>query len=213
MFIQHNCPSCGCSNLVKNGHTYYGKARNKCQDCQRHFVAVRRYPPLSSEQKRRIELLLAQRISLEGICRALEMKAHQLYRYMDELYEELPADLACSVTQVSELELNCLECENDEQWSFLGLKANKQWVWVALDRCSRQMVAFQVGDRSATSALALWQAIAQNYRQKAKVYSHDWHAYKKVIPSAQHLFSKQKKDTNHMERFFCTLRQRAARLV
>jgi transposase-like protein len=59
MFIQHNCPSCGSSNIVKNGHTYYGKARNKNQDCQRQFVAVHRYPPLSSEQKHCIELLLA----------------------------------------------------------------------------------------------------------------------------------------------------------
>jgi IS1 family transposase len=70
-----------------------------------------------------------------------------------------------------------------------------------------------VGDRGASSALALWQAIPQSYRQKARVYSDDWDAYKKVIPAGQHLFSKQKKDTNHIERFFCTLRQRAARLV
>jgi hypothetical protein len=110
---------------------------------------------LSHEQKRRIELLLAERISLEGICRALEIKAHQLYRYMDELYDELPADLACSVTQVAEIELHCLECETDELWSFVGYKANKQWVWLAIDRCSRQIVAFHGGDRSATSALAL----------------------------------------------------------
>jgi insertion element IS1 protein InsB len=218
MYIQHSCPTCGSSNIVKNGRTYYGKVRKKCQDCQRQFVVVRRHPPLSKEQKRRIELLLAERISLEGICpggepRALEIKAHQLYRYLDELYDELPADLACSATQVAELELHCLECETDELWSFVGFKANKQWVWVALDSRTRQIVAFHVGDRSAASALALWQAIPENYRQKAKVYSDDWEAYKKVIPPAQHQFSKQKKDTNHIERFFCTLRQRAARLV
>ena len=82
MSIQEHCPSCGSSHIVKNGPTYYGKARKKCQ---RQFVAVRRHPPLSTEQKRRIELLLAERISLRGICRALEIKAHQLYRYMDEL--------------------------------------------------------------------------------------------------------------------------------
>jgi transposase-like protein len=95
MFIQHSCPSCGSSKLVKNGRTYYGKARNTCQDCQRPLVVVGRYPPLSNEQKRRIELLLAEGISLEGICRALEIKAHPLYGYMDELYAELPTDWAC----------------------------------------------------------------------------------------------------------------------
>ena len=114
---------------------------------------------------------------------------------MEELYDELPADLACWVTQVSQLELHCLECENDEWWSFVGFKANKQWVWLALDRRTPQIVAFHVAYRSAASALALWQAIPQNYRQKAKVYSHDWDAYKTVIPPAQHQFSKQKKET------------------
>lgn len=213
MFLQHCCPSCGSSNLVKNGRTYYGKARKKCQHCQRQFVTMRQHPPLSTEQKRRIELLLAERISLEGICRVLEIKAHQLYRYMDELYEELPLDLACSVTQVAELELYCLACETDELWSFVGFKANKYWLWVALDRRTRQILAFHVGDRSTVSAQALWQAIPEQYRQQANVYSDDWEAYKKVIPPAQHCFSKHKKDTNHIERFFCTLRQRAARLV
>ena len=179
MFIQHHCPSCGSSKLVKNGHTYYGKARNKCPHCQRQYVVMRQYAPLSQEQKRRIELLLAKRICLEGIGRVLEIKAHQLYGYMDELDDELPADLACWVSQVAELKLHCLECENDELWSVVGFKANKQWVWVALDRCTRQIVAFPVGDRSAESARALWQAIPENYRQKAKVYSDDWMPTKK----------------------------------
>ena len=57
------------------------------------------------------------------------------------------------------------------------------------------MLAFRVGDRSAVSALALWQAIPEKYCQKAKVYSDDWDAYKKVIPPAQHHFGKQKKET------------------
>jgi transposase-like protein len=74
---------------VKNGRTYYGKARAKCKKCGRQFVLIRQHPPLSSEQKRRIELLLAERISLEGICRVPEIKAHQLYAYMDELHAEI----------------------------------------------------------------------------------------------------------------------------
>lgn len=114
MFYQHNCPDCGCSNIVKNGRTYYGKARAKCKKCGRQFVLVRQHPPLSNEQKRRIELLLAERISLEGICRVLEIKAHQLYAYMDELYAEIPTDLAASICQPGQIELVCLECEADE---------------------------------------------------------------------------------------------------
>jgi IS1 family transposase len=35
-------------------------------------------------------------------------------------------------------------------------KANKQWVWIAMDTTTRQSIAFPVGDRSHTSAAHLW---------------------------------------------------------
>lgn len=213
MFHQHNCPGCGSSNIVKNGSTYYGKARGKCKQCGRQFVFLRQHTPLSNEHKRRIELLLAERISLEGICRVLEIKAHQLYSYMDELYAEVPTDLSCSTGQSADIEFHCLDCEADELWSFVLYKANKQWLWLALDRASRQIVAVHVGDRGAIGALGLWQALPACYRQQATFHTDDWEAYKQIIPVEQHRFSKQKKDTNHVERFFCTLPQRCSRLV
>ena len=97
MFHQHNCPACGSTNLVENGSTYYGKARRLGKQCGREFVEVRQYAPLSNEGKRRIELLLAEGISRQAIWRVMEIKAHQLYAYLDELYREIPDDLACSV--------------------------------------------------------------------------------------------------------------------
>ena len=41
-----------------------------------------------------------------------------------------------------------LTAEADEMWSFVGKKANKQWIWMALDSETRQVIAFYVGDRS-----------------------------------------------------------------
>lgn len=213
MFQQHNCPACDSTNLVKNGSTYYAKARLKCKSYGRQFVQMRTYTPLSNESKRRIELLLAERISLEAICRVMEIKPHQLYAYMDELYDEVPQDLACSVKDKAAIELVKVDSELDELWSFVGWKANKQWLWLALDRASRQVVALSIGDRSADGALGLWQALPERYRARATFHTDDWRAYKQIIPAHQHRFSKHKKYTNHVERFFCTLRQRCSRLV
>ena len=84
--MNRSCYYCGSVNIVKNGRTYYGKARGKCKDCSRQFVFERRNRSLSREQKRRIGLLLRERISLEVICRVMEIAACRLYRYMDELY-------------------------------------------------------------------------------------------------------------------------------
>ncbi len=37
--------------------------------------------------------------------------------------------------------------ELDEIWSFVGSKARPAWLWVALDRATRQVVAWALGDR------------------------------------------------------------------
>jgi len=213
MYQQDNCPACGSTNLVKNGCTYYGKSRLLCKCCRRQFVHKRTHAPLSDECKRRIELMLAERLSLEAICRVMEIKAHQLYAYMDELYDEIPQDLGCSITDSTGIELGEVSCEADELWSFVGRKSNKKWLWLALDRGSRQVVALFVGDRGEDGARGLWEALPEHYRQKATFYTDDWAAYKQVIPPERHRFRKTKKDTNHVERFFCTLRQRCSRLV
>jgi insertion element IS1 protein InsB len=207
-------PQLRLDKLVKNGSTYYGKARLKCKHCQRQFVYTRTYALLSNECKRRIELLLAERICLQAICRVMEIHPHQLYAYMDELYEEVPTDLCCQLPdRKRDIELTMVDSELDELWSFVGQKANKQWLWVALDRPTRQVVALFIGSRGAEGAFGLWQALPESYRQRATFHPDDWAAYKQIIPADQHRFSKQKKDTNHVERFFCTLRQRCSRLV
>jgi len=211
--MNESCYYCGSVNIVKNGKTYYGKARGKCKSCRKQFVFERQNRSLSPEQKRLIELLLLERISLEGICRVLEIRPHRLYRYLEELYGEVPGDLWAQVPFEAELELRVYECESDELWSFVGSRANKQWVWVALDRSSRQVVALHVGNRGVEGALGLWQALDERYRQRATFYTDDWDAYKRVIPADRHRVSDRKKDTNHVERFFCTLRQRCSRLV
>lgn len=43
----------------------------------------------------------------------------------------------------------------DELWSFVDDKNNEQWVWLALDAQTQEIVGVQIGDRSAQSAKAL----------------------------------------------------------
>lgn len=75
-------------------------------------------------------------------------------------------------------------------------------------------IAFHVGDRSRQSAKALWRSIPEFYRKHARFYTDGWCAYGGVIPEKQHwVVNKQRRITNHIERFNCTLRQRVSRLV
>jgi insertion element IS1 protein InsB len=110
--------------------------------------------------------------------------------------------------------LQRLEAEADELWSFVGKKANRHWVWIAMDALTRQVLAFHVGDRSGQSGAALWEKIPARYQEQATFYTDHYAVYAGIIPAAQHHpISKLARKTNHVERFNCTLRQRVSRLV
>jgi insertion element IS1 protein InsB len=107
-----------------------------------------------------------------------------------------------------------LEAEADEMWSFVKTKANKQWIWIAMDANTRQIIAFHVGDRSRDSAKELWANIPLVYREQAMFHTDQYEAYKGVIPAERHrAITKKARKTNHIERFNNTLRQRLSRLV
>ena len=104
--------------------------------------------------------------------------------------------------------------EADEPWSFVGGKARVRWVWAALDADTRQVVAMVVGDRSEDTARRLWAARPAGYRDRAVVCTDCWSAYLAAVPEERHAAAgKEAGLTNHIERFWCTLRQRCARLV
>ena len=96
----------------------------------------------------------------------------------------------------------------DELWSFVGGKARVRWVWAALDRDTRQVVAMVVGDRSADTARRLWAALPPAYRADAVVCTDFWDAYLAVVPEDRHARAgKEAGLTAHVERYWNTLRQ------
>src|SRR5256885_14856292 len=93
-------------------------------------------------------------------------------------------------------------------------KANKQWVWIAMDKQTRQIIAFHVGDRSHDSAQQLWANLPAVYREPATFYTDQYAVYTGIIPATQHkAITKHARKTNHIERFNNTMRQRVSRLV
>jgi insertion element IS1 protein InsB len=99
-------------------------------------------------------------------------------------------------------------------WSVVQKKANKHWMWLAMDATTRQIIALHVGDRSRASAKALWAAILAVYQDQARFHTDPFDVYKGVIPAERHkAITKKARKTNHIERFNNTLRQRLSRLV
>jgi insertion element IS1 protein InsB len=67
----------------------------------------------------------------------------------EQLHRQLPGRSRAVIMQL-------VEAEADEVCSFVKKKANKRWLWLAMNRTTRQVIAFHVSDRSRDSARQLW---------------------------------------------------------
>ncbi len=215
MVIRESCPQCGSKRYKKNGRIHTGKQNHCCKDCGRQFVLSAENRLIPDDDRALIKRLLAERVSLRGICRVALVSLSWLIDFAVECYEAAPEDLNVRLPEQPDgVIVQRLEVEADEAWSFVGKKTNPQWLWLALDAKSRQVVAYHVGDRSKRSARKLWKKIPEVYRQHATFYTDGYVSYQGVIPSAQHqVVTKASRKTNHVERFNNTLRQRVSRLV
>lgn len=102
----------------------------------------------------------------------------------------------------------------DEMWSFVQKKAEKQWIWIALNPYNRQIVAFHVGSRGQKDAQIFYDLIPDIFKQEGAFFTDYWNAYSCVIPEEKHFaVGKDSGLTAYIERFNGTLRQRASRLV
>jgi len=103
--------------------------------------------------------------------------------------------------------------ELDELWSFVLKKSRKRWLWTAICRRTRQIVALVIGDRSQKTCRRLWDKVPDEYKQ-CLTFSDFWEAYQQVFPKKTlRCVGKASGETAHMERWYNTLRQRLARFV
>ena len=103
--------------------------------------------------------------------------------------------------------------EFDELCGFCGKKKNKQWIWAALSRHTRQVVAYVIGDRSEKTFKRLLRKIPIEWL-KRQSYSDAWKSYALLLSKRNHsIIGKETGETNHIERFWATLRARISRYV
>ena len=143
------CPNCQSEAVIKNGRTRHQKQNYKCRDCGRQFVEDPQWRMISEETKGIIDRLLLEKLSLAGIARALEISELWVQQYVNAKYQQVEQEV-----QVRPKPKRRLTVQMDELWSFVGNKGNKQWVWLALDAQTREIVGVHIGNRSAGSAQA-----------------------------------------------------------
>jgi IS1 family transposase/transposase-like protein len=208
-YLKPLCPCCGSHQTIKNGSTHNGKLKRQCKKCGRQFVINPTQKTVSEETKQLIDRLLLERLSLRGIERAIGVSWSWLQNYVNNKFSAVPRQVSVSKKERGKLTIEC-----DELWSFVFSKENKFYVWLAIDRKTREIVGCYIGDRSRESAKKLWASLPAVYRQCAVAYTDFWVSYEKVIPRKRHrAVGKETGQTNHVERLNNTLRQRISRLV
>jgi IS1 family transposase/transposase-like protein len=202
------CPRYDSQHIVKNGHTHNGKQSFKCGDCARQFVIAPRHQPISESTKKLIDKLLLEKISLAGICMTTGVSERWLKYYVNKKLGAVNRQVEVKSKKKGKLIIQC-----DEMWSFVGNKGNKQWIWLAIDGFTKEIVGVYIGKRDQTGTQGLWDSLPAVYRQCAVSYTDFWTAYGIVFPQKRHrAVGKDTGQTNYIERFNNTMRQRISRL-
>lgn len=206
--ITHACRTCGSSNIVKKGTNKCGNPQYHCKDCGAYRVLQPqvRYTP---EQKATILKACQERISLRGFQRVFGVHRQTVSRWLVERVRTMPLLVQTLLPVQAEDGL-----ELDEVWTLVGHKTTGEcWLWTALCRRTRQIVAFFIGAHDAAACQPLWQRVPADHAACA-TRSDAWRAYAAVLPPQQHRsVDKASGETAHQERWYNPLRQRLARFV
>jgi insertion element IS1 protein InsB len=206
------CYHCDSENIVKNGKAPNGKQKYLCHDCGRQSREDPGSNAYSPERREEILSAYQERSSLRGLARTFGVSSRNTVTRWLKKAASLPS-LARTLPPAPPPSEGVV-LELDELWSFVGKKANKRWVWIALARHTRQVVAYVIGDRSQRTCRRLWQRIPESYKGGSCYYSDFWEAYRAVIPEERHeAVGKESGELAHVERWNNTLRQRLARFV
>ncbi|NJK43118.1 MAG: IS1 family transposase [Pleurocapsa sp. SU_196_0] len=199
------CPHCASDHTVKNGWNAQGKQTHLCHDCQKRFHPT--HPP---RVHRRFQTTVLNALNERMGLRAAQ-RVFGVHRDTITILAQKKAQTVRQPSPVQPQAVTVVGLELDEAWSFVGKKTNTAWLWVALERETRKILAWGKRDRSKKTAKRLWEALPlTRWQKRDAVYCTDLYAgYDSVIRWERRAYTKG--ETNHVERFFCTLRQRLAR--
>lgn len=203
----HHCRDCQSVNIVKNGHNRSGSSQYVCKDCGSRKVPE---PHKGYSEERKEEVLRAyqERSGLRGVARIFGISRQTITNWLKKKLLNLPSVAGTLIPALTDDVL-----EPDEVWSFVCTRVNQVWLWTALCRRTRQIVAFVNGDHSLETCRKLWDQIPEQYRL-CHTFSDFWKAYESVFPEETHRSAgKETGETAHMERWNNTLRQRVGRFV
>lgn len=85
-----NCLKCQSPQIIKYGHTHYGKPRFRCQNCGRQFVEGATRQPIDETTRQLIDKLLLERLALAAIAQITGVSQRWLQMYVNQKFYQTP---------------------------------------------------------------------------------------------------------------------------
>jgi len=149
------------------------------------------------------------KVGAPTVIRELKTKKPYLKSVNQKALENLrPEQVEVEIYQVKEVEETATsgvkESELDEMWSFVESKKNPRWLWHAIDRTTKQVLAYVFARRKDEVFRAL-KKLLEHFGIK-KHCTDGWGAYERNLLEDKHEIGKRK--TQRIERKHLNLRTR-----
>ena len=228
------CAKCASQRLQKNGSSR-GNAKYRCYDCG-HQAVFAPAAPRRAAQYTQVVKLLGERNSQRSVVRVTGVARMTIARWIKKVAAEVvepevvePKVVEPKVVEPEVVEPEVVEPEGagpegagpegavlemDEMWTFVGKRKRKVWLWLAVERASRRIVAWVLGCRGAATGQRLFHSLPARYQTNTTYYTDEWAAYTTVLPAHAHQPSaKGSGRTSIVEALNCSLRHRCGVLV
>jgi len=163
MVIRAGCPRCMSSTDKQNGHRHNGNQNHLGHDGGRQVVDCFEQHLIPDDTRTLIQRLLLERLSLRSMCRAVGVGLNWLLGWMVTCLEALPDHVNVQpISGNQEVMSQRHEGEADDRASWVQKQTHQQWIWLAMDAKTRQIMACHVGERSRKSFKKRWALMPQS---------------------------------------------------
>ena len=178
---QHLSAACGSEYIRRNGSSQ-GHAKYQCTSCGH---PARLVPAAVARAVRyaQVEKLLVERNSQRSIVRVTGVAGMTVAKLIKKAQAAHPPWPRLRPKKAQRQEWEALEL--DEMGTFVGQRRLKVWLWLAVERASRRIVAWVLGRRDAATARRLWEALPRRYRRRCWYFTDLFPAYVGVLPARQ----------------------------
>ncbi|ELM6648790.1 IS1 family transposase [Vibrio vulnificus] len=202
--IQAQCRFCNQTEHVrKHGTGVTGFQRFRCIECKRSFQLDYVYEAYKPNVKKQIIDMAMNSSGVRETSRVLKVGYNTVLRTFKKLSPRQVTSIPFDKANIS------LICEVDEQWSFVGKKKNRRWLWYAWEPRYKRIIAHAFGKRN-TDALRSLLTLLKPF-DISFFFTDDFSVYAKELPKEKHVVGKR--FTQRIERTNLTLRSRLKRLV